>query len=406
MTELKIETVAINSLTPDPANARKHDGKNLQAIENSLLKFGQRKPICVTPDSIVVAGNGTLEAAKNLGWTEIVIARTPVGWSWEQIRAFALADNRTAELAEWDDKVLADQLLELDANGWELEELGFENLEPPVGQDDDDEPLSFDDAPTRSKLGDLWQVGNHRIVCGDCTNWTTVEKLMAGQSSKMIFTDPPYNVDFKGQLLSNTTKNGVQVNHYESINTKHDSIKNDSLNETAFDEFITKALENIKKTNPNSWYFTFFDLTLDQLLNPLRKTGFEWKSIIIWVKNQATLSGKDYKSKYEPIVYGCKPNSFFGERYLQEDVWEFQRTLKNDLHPTMKPIPLIENAIKNSSQISDIVFDPFAGSGSTLVACQKTGRIGYGIELDPKYVDVIISRLEKETGLEAQLLED
>jgi ParB-like chromosome segregation protein Spo0J len=132
MTDLRIETVNINSLTPDPANARTHDEKNLSAISNSLKKFGQRKPICVTPDSIVVAGNGTLEAAKSLGWTEIVIARTPVGWSWEQIRAFALADNRTAELAEWDDKVLADQLLELDANGWELEELGFVSLQPPT----------------------------------------------------------------------------------------------------------------------------------------------------------------------------------------------------------------------------------------------------------------------------------
>jgi ParB-like chromosome segregation protein Spo0J len=132
MTDLRIETVNINSLTPDPANARTHDEKNLTAISNSLKKFGQRKPICVTPDSIVVAGNGTLEAAKSLGWTEIVIARTPVGWSWEQIRAFALADNRTAELAVWDDKVLADQLLELDANGWELEELGFVSLQPPT----------------------------------------------------------------------------------------------------------------------------------------------------------------------------------------------------------------------------------------------------------------------------------
>jgi ParB-like chromosome segregation protein Spo0J len=132
MTELRIETVNINSLTPDPANARKHDGKNLKAIASSLEKFGQRKPIVVTPDSIVVAGNGTLEAAKSLGWTEIAVARTPVGWTWDQIKAFALADNRTAELAEWDDKVLADQLLELDANGWELEEIGFENLQPPT----------------------------------------------------------------------------------------------------------------------------------------------------------------------------------------------------------------------------------------------------------------------------------
>ena len=132
MTELRVETVNINSLTPDPANARRHDGKNLKAIASSLEKFGQRKPIVVTPDSIVVAGNGTVEAAKSLGWTEIAIARTPVGWSWDQIKAFALADNRSAELAEWDDKVLADQLLELDANGWELEELGFENLQPPT----------------------------------------------------------------------------------------------------------------------------------------------------------------------------------------------------------------------------------------------------------------------------------
>jgi ParB-like chromosome segregation protein Spo0J len=135
MTELRIETVNVNSLTPDPANARKHDGKNLQAIANSLEKFGQRKPIVVTPDSIVVAGNGTLEAAKSLGWSQIAIARTPVGWTWDQIKAFALADNRTAELAEWDDKVLADQLLELDANGWELEELGFVSLQPPSDTD-------------------------------------------------------------------------------------------------------------------------------------------------------------------------------------------------------------------------------------------------------------------------------
>ena len=142
MTELRIENVNINSLTPDPANARRHDDKNLKAIADSLKLFGQRKPLTVTPDSIVVTGNGTLEAAKSLGWTEIAIARTPVGWSWEQIRAWALADNRTAELAEWDDKVLADQLLELDANGWELEQLGFESLQPPLG-DQSDEPLKF-----------------------------------------------------------------------------------------------------------------------------------------------------------------------------------------------------------------------------------------------------------------------
>jgi ParB-like chromosome segregation protein Spo0J len=154
MTELRIENVNINSLTPDPANARRHDDKNLKAIADSLKLFGQRKPLTVTPDSIVVTGNGTLEAAKSLGWTEIAIARTPVGWSWEQIRAWALADNRTAELAEWDDKVLADQLLELDANGWELEQLGFESLQPSLG-DQSDEPLKFNEDKVCPTCGSL-----------------------------------------------------------------------------------------------------------------------------------------------------------------------------------------------------------------------------------------------------------
>ncbi len=139
MTELRIETVKIDSLTPDPVNARKHNERNISAIADSLRLFGQRKPITVTPDSIVITGNGTVRAAKSLGWTEIVIARTPVGWTHEQIRAWAIADNQTATLAEWDDKILADQLLELDANGWKLEEIGFANLEP--NGDEDNEPL-------------------------------------------------------------------------------------------------------------------------------------------------------------------------------------------------------------------------------------------------------------------------
>jgi len=143
MTDLRIETVSINSLTLDPSNARKHDSKNLKAIASSLQKFGLRTPIVVTPDSIVVAGNGRLEAAKSLGWTEIAVARTPIGWTWDQIKAFAIADNRTSELAEWDDKILAEQLLELDAHGWELAEIGFENLEPTMNEDDDTSPLEF-----------------------------------------------------------------------------------------------------------------------------------------------------------------------------------------------------------------------------------------------------------------------
>ena len=154
MTELKIEKVAINSLTPDPANARKHDERNIKAIADSLKQFGQRKPITVTPDSIVVTGNGTMQAAKSLGWSEIVIARTPVGWTWEQIRAWAIADNQTALLGEWDDKVLADQFLDLDAYGWELEQLGFESLQPPMNEQSD-EPLKFNEDKVCPTCGSL-----------------------------------------------------------------------------------------------------------------------------------------------------------------------------------------------------------------------------------------------------------
>ena len=154
MTDLRVETVPIELLKFDPTNARKHDGKNLEAIAGSLKLFGQRKPIVVTPDNIVVAGNGTLEAAKSLGWTEISIARTPRGWTWDQIKAFALADNRTAELAEWDSQVLADQLIELDANGWALEEFGFESLEPfPYPDNKADEPLKFKEAKVCPNCG-------------------------------------------------------------------------------------------------------------------------------------------------------------------------------------------------------------------------------------------------------------
>ena len=182
MSKLEIENVQIETLTFDPSNARKHDDKNIEAIAGSLKLFGQRKPIVVTPGNIVVAGNGTLQAAKNLGWTEITIARTPRGWTWEQIKAFALADNRTAELAEWDSAVLADQLLELDAVGWDLAEFGFEPLEPPASPEENNDPLIFEPpSDPITKTGDIWKLGNHLLLCGDVLDENAI---------KRIFTEP------------------------------------------------------------------------------------------------------------------------------------------------------------------------------------------------------------------------
>jgi ParB-like chromosome segregation protein Spo0J len=193
---MKIETLAIKDLTPDPQNARQHDAKNLKAIEGSLAQFGQRKPIVITEANVIVAGNGTVSAAKNLGWEKIEAVRVPADWSKDQVKAFALADNRTAELATWAPEVLAAQLIELEDAGFEIAEFGFDKVEPPIDPDSLDED-ELPEPPTKpvTKLGDLWQLGRHRLLCGDSFDTTQIDKLMDGNKADMVFTDPPYGMN-------------------------------------------------------------------------------------------------------------------------------------------------------------------------------------------------------------------
>ncbi len=229
--------------------------------------------------------------------------------------------------------------------------------------------------------------------CGDSTDRDQVAKLMNGEKADMVFTDPPYNIGFKGSM-SNKMVNGKKA-PADSANQRHDEIKNDAMSEEQFYNFISDILKEIKINCLGAFYICFGSQTLNQLLQPLLDLGIEYKSIIIWMKNQAIFSGKDFKSRYEPIVYGRFNNAFYGERFNQEDIWEFQRTLKNDLHPTMKPIPLIENALNNSSKEGMNILDLFLGSGSTMVASHQLKRKCYGMELDPKYCQVIIDRMKK-----------
>jgi site-specific DNA-methyltransferase (adenine-specific) len=401
MTDLRIETVNINSLTPDPANARKHDGRNLKAIASSLEKFGQRKPIVVTPDSIVVAGNGTVEAAKSLGWTEIAVARTPVGWTWDQIKAFALADNRTAELAEWDDKVLADQLLELDANGWELEELGFENLEPPMGEAVDEDPLSFDPPENPiTKLGDVYKLGNHYLVCGDATDASCYEKVLQGRKVDAVWTDPPYGVAIVGG------------NHNLSPADRKAAggltIENDELNIDELTELLSKSLGELHKNTKGgaAWYVAAPHGPIGIAFSTVLSALEVWKHSLVWVKNSLVMGRADYHYRHEPIYYGWTKgaaHNWYGDR-KQTTVIEVDRPRRNAEHPTMKPIELIVYCLQNSTQSKDLVFDPFAGSGSTLIACEQINRNAAVIELDPKYCDVIVKRWENLTGKTAELL--
>jgi len=383
----KISEVKLN-----PNNPRLIKDDKFKKLVQSIKDFPEMlsiRPIVVNQDMIILGGNMRFRACKEAGIKEVPVIITDL--PEDKQREFLIKDNTSGGEWDWD----------MIANEWDSDELEAWGLDLPVfdikdeGTADEDNYEVSDEIKTDIVLGDLFEIGEHRLLCGDSTDSDAVAKLMDGKKADMVFTDPPYNVDFEGQELSNTTKDGIQIKGHKGANSKHDKIKNDSMPDEEFIEFMKQVLANILLFNKGAWYFSFCDLKLDLLLIPLKEMGFNWKSIIIWMKNQATLSGKDYKSRYEPIVYGCPENSFYGERYKQEDIWEFQRTLKNDLHPTMKPIPLIENALKNSSKEGMIVMDLFLGSGSTMVASHQLKRKCYGLELDPKYCQVIVDRMIK-----------
>jgi DNA modification methylase len=383
-----IEIKKISELTPAPYNPRESTEKQESQLKQSLKKFGVVEPIIYNKQTgYIVGGHFRVRELQKLGYTEIECVIVDLAEEDEKELNIRL----NANTGQWDWDELANNFELEDLNDWGLE---VPNMKHELEAEDDDfeEPENVE---TDIVLGDLFEIGEHRLLCGDSTDSDAVAKLMNGQKADMVFTDPPYNVDFAGQELSNTTKDGKQILHHKGANSKHDKIKNDSMPDEEFMEFMKGVLSNVSLFNKGAWYFCFCDLKLDLILTPLKEMGFNWKSIIIWKKNQATLSGKDYKSRYEPIIYGCPESSFYGERYKQEDIWEFQRTLKNDLHPTMKPIPLIENAVKNSSKEGMTIMDLFLGSGSTMVASHQLKRKCYGMELDPKYCQVIIDRMKK-----------
>jgi DNA modification methylase len=385
------QLIKISQVKSNPNNPRLIKNDKFKKLVKSVQEFPEMlelRPIVVDEDMIVLGGNMRLKACIEAGLKEVWIEVADL--TEQQKKEFTIKDN--VGFGEWEWDMLANDWEQTELEDWGLDGFPFEDKTLKAEEDNFKVP---DEIKTDIVLGDLFEIGEHRLLCGDSTDSDQVAKLMNGQKADMVFTDPPYNVDFKGQELSNTTKDGIEVLHHKGANSKHAKIKNDSMPDDEFLDFMRQVLSNILLFNQGAWYFSFCDLKLDLLLTPLKEMGFNWKSIIIWKKNQATLSGKDYKSRYEPIVYGCPENSFYGERYKQEDIWEFQRTLKNDLHPTMKPIPLIENALNNSSKEGMKIMDLFLGSGTTMVAAHQLKRKCYGMELDPKYCQVIIDRMKK-----------
>ena len=386
----------IVDLLLDPENARKHSQKNLDAIKASLTKFGQRKPIVINNKGVILAGNGTVEAAKDLGWDQIDVAVVPADWDEATARAFALADNRTAELAEWDENVLAKQLLELLDEDFDIEAIGFEMPEPEIEPEPDEAP-SIEEVEHKTKLGQLWKLGDHLLYCGDSTEEATFTRLMGNEKAHLIWTDPPWNVNYGA--VDEENQQGYKVR----------TILNDHMNDGQWDEFVAGFCATLKEySEPGAPIYLVMSAQEWPVIDRnLREVGFHWSSTIIWAKDRLVLSRKDYHTQYEPIWYGWNSDAArlaVVEDRKQTDLWQIDRPSKSELHPTMKPIELVQKSLVNSSKPGNIVLDSFGGSGSTLIACEQTNRMCRMVELDPQYCDVIIARWEKFTGKTAELL--
>lgn len=398
MKSISVESVEhwpLQRLIPYANNARTHDELQVSQIAASIAEFGFVNPILVGDDHIIVAGHGRLMAAQQLGLESVPVI--VLGHLSEtQRRALVIADNKIAANAGWDESLLKLELSDLQDIGFDLDVIGFsdEELDELLGVDDEsgetdeDQVPEVEDEPV-SQAGDCWVLGNHRVLCGDSTSKDDLSALMQGELADMAFTDPPYNVDY-----GNNAK--------DKMRGKDRRILNDNLGDD-FQSFLKLALENLLQVTKGACYVAMSSSELDTLQKAFRDAGGKWSTFIVWAKNTFTLGRSDYQRQYEPILYGWRDGS---EHYWcgardQGDVWFFNKPVKNDLHPTMKPVELVERAIRNSSKSRDIVLDLFGGSGSTLIACEKTNRSARLIELDPKYVDVIVRRWQDYSGNEA-----
>ena len=383
---MKVIDIDINLLKEYKNNPRNNDGA-VDAVAESIKQFGFKVPIVIDRDNVIVAGHTRLKAARNIGLEKVpcIVADdlTP-----EQIKAYRLVDNKTAELAEWDFSALEIELAELESD-FDMSAFGFD-----ISDFEDIHEITEDEAPEVDeenepicKMGDVWQLGNHRLMCGDSTNVSDVEKLMNGDKADLLLTDPPYNVAYEGR-----TKEKLKI-------------ENDDMSDEEFQEFLISAFENsnIVMKDGASFYIWHADIEGFNFRAACKKTGWKIRQCLIWVKNSIVLGRQDYQWKHEPCLYGWKDGAahYFVDDRTQSTVWEFNKPLRNIEHPTMKPVDLIARAINNSSRSDNIVLDIFGGSGTTLIACEQLNRKCYMMELDPKYCDVIIKRWETLTGEKA-----
>jgi DNA modification methylase len=398
----RIELWPVERLRPYERNPRTHGEDQVAQLAASMVEFGFTNPILVDEADGILAGHGRLLAARQLGLNEVPVVRLE-HLSEAQKRAYVVADNQLAATAGWDEALLAEELgwlrderFDLDLLGFDATELerllaldgtGLEATEP-----EDEVPEPPEEPVTRP--GDLWLLGEHRLLCGDATVLADAERVLGGALAGMAWTDPPYNVDYGKSAKDKRRGKGRKI-------------LNDDLGD-GFEAFLTAACANLVSATKGAIYIAMSSSELHTLQRAFTAAGGRWSTFLIWAKHAFTLGRADYQRQYEPILYGWRDGA---ERYWcgardQGDVWFFDKPTRNELHPTMKPVALVERAIRNSSKSRDTVLDPFGGSGSTLIAAEKAGRQGRLIELDPAYCDVIVQRWQRFSGKSARLESD
>lgn len=396
MQDIELHHWPVGKLTPYGRNPRKNDHV-IEQMAGAIQEFGFRIPIIAKSTGEVVDGHLRLKAALHLGLETVPVVLaddlTPM-----QIKAFRILANRSATWADWDEDLLRLELEELQLDDFDLSLTGFDDDEiaellageetTTEGNTDEDAAPDVPVTPV-SKPGDVWIMGQHRLLCGDSTDAASYDSLLGNERVAMIFQDPPYNVDY-----ANTAK--------DKLRGTNRPILNDNLGD-GFQDFLLAAFKPALARCNGAVYVAMSSSELDTLQSAFRAAGGKWSTFIIWAKNTFTLGRSDYQRQYEPILYGWPEGAtrhWCGDRD-QGDVWHFNKPRVNDLHPTMKPVELVERAIRNSSRPGDVVLDPFGGSGTTLIAAEKSGRQARLIELDPKYVDVIVRRWQEYAGVQA-----
>jgi len=398
----KIEIWPIERLIPYARNPRTHSPEQVAQIAASIREFGFTNPVLVDGRAGIIAGHGRVMAARQLGLAQVPVVVLD-HLTETQRRAYVIADNKLALNAGWDEELLALELQELQGDGYDLALAGLSEAEVDelLAQiEGGDEGLTDQDAapeaPERpiTTRGELWLLGPHRLLCGDATEPEAYATVLGGGLADMVFTDPPYNVAYAGSVS-------------DRQQGRERTILNDNLGD-AFYHFLLATCVNMLAVTKGAIYISMSSAELHTLHRAFVQAGGHWSTFVVWAKNAFTLGRSDYQRQYEPILYGWREGTdhyWCGARD-QGDVWFVDRPVANDLHPTMKPVALVERAIRNSSKTRDTVLDPFGGAGSTLIACEVTGRTACLIELDPRYCDVTVRRWQEFTGKAAQRARD